>query len=117
MHHLGVPEQVVQSICIPQRRSAEAEPVRVEAELLPGLGVISHAETLAGARGRSVRGKRSPEQASSRLTRCYLVGRWLRRGETAGGALRGGGSVGGRRRRPERAGRLVSYGSSSVRVF
>jgi hypothetical protein len=60
MHHLGVPEQVVQSICIPQSRSAEAEPVRVEAELLPGLGVISHAETLAGARGRSLRGKGSP---------------------------------------------------------
>ena len=60
MHNLRIREQVIQSIRILESRRAEAKPVRVEAGLLPGWGVVSHAETLAGACRRSLRGKLSP---------------------------------------------------------
>jgi hypothetical protein len=44
-HDLLVSEQVVETLRIMRGWRSEAEPVRVEAQLLPG-GVTSHAETL-----------------------------------------------------------------------
>jgi len=41
MHDVGVLEQVVESVRIPRSRRAQAKPVRVEAQPLPGRGVIS----------------------------------------------------------------------------
>ena len=49
LHDLRVREQVVQGYRILRSWRAEAKPVRVEAKLLPGGAVMSHAETLSGA--------------------------------------------------------------------
>src|SRR5919204_5511803 len=54
MHDLRVREQVVQGFRILRSRRAQAKPVRVEAELLPGRAVMSHAVTLAGTCVRSL---------------------------------------------------------------
>ena len=47
-HDVGVGEQVVESIRIPQGRRAQEKPVCVEAEPLPGRRVTRHAARLAG---------------------------------------------------------------------
>jgi hypothetical protein len=44
IHDVGVREQVVKSVRVPRSRRAQAKPVRVEVEFLPGRGVMSHAE-------------------------------------------------------------------------
>src|SRR5213080_1280266 len=55
MHDVGVREQVVKSVRVPRSRRAEAKPVRVEMKPLPGRGVTSHVEKLAGACKRRLR--------------------------------------------------------------
>ncbi len=49
VHDHRIREQLVNGLRILRSWRAEAEPVRVEADLLPRRGVVSHAETVAGA--------------------------------------------------------------------